>query len=369
MKENQKQEEQDKIIPQWGIDRTCSELKNNEEIIQTFLDECLEFPHNSYKSISADCKSLNEYLKLNEKKLAELYDNSEVQKYADYLLENLSPNTARRRICTLRKLLRWCEDNGFINCCDTTNLSVSIKETDPQYASEADIKKLYSFCENIFENDGYILARAKYECYLVITMGLKVSELKKLYVDDVCKLNNKTTESFLILRNKFMDKKNIKSDILFVTKYNGENNRINIDFDFIREKLGINKSVTLSSIRNTCMLHFDSVGKNENLTTSFFNITVNRLSNMRKHNLFIQLPCKVGSTVYLIGSVKSGKKIEQTVISGQVDRFIVGDLGVPLADICTDDNAWYIACAYPKDYFLTHEEAQEAIKKNGGIEK
>ncbi len=343
-------------------------MKNKEEIIQTFLDECSELPHNSYKSVLADCKNLDEYLKLNEKELAELYDNSEVQKYADYLLENLSPNTARRRICTLRKLLRWCEDNGFISRCDTTNLSVSIEETDPHYASEADIEKLYSFCKDIFEDDGYILARAKYECYLVITMGLKVSELKKLYVDDVCKLNNKATESFLMLRNKFMEKKNIKSDILFVTKYNGENNRINIDFDFIREKLGIDKSVTLSSIRNTCMIHFDSVGKNENLTTSFFNITVTRLSNIRKHNLFIQLPCKVGSTVYLIGSVKSGRKLEQTVISGQIDRFIIGGLGVPLADICTDDNAWYYACA-PNDYFLTQEEAQETLKKNGGTEK
>lgn len=76
------------------------------------------------------------------------------------------------------------------------------------------------------------------------------------------------------------------------------------------------------------------------------------------------LPCEVGSTVYLIGSVKSGKKSEQTVISGQIDRFIIGGLGVPLADICTDDNAWYYACAYPKDYFLTREEAQNVIKKS-----
>lgn len=75
----------------------------------------------------------------------------------------------------------------------------------------------------------------------------------------------------------------------------------------------------------------------------------------------ISLPCEVGSTVYLISSVKSGKKSEQTVISGQIDRFIIGGLGVPLADICTDDNKWYYACAYPNDYFLTQKEAQETL--------
>lgn len=78
--------------------------------------------------------------------------------------------------------------------------------------------------------------------------------------------------------------------------------------------------------------------------------------------LLINLPCEVGSTVYLNGGVKSGKRYEQKVISGQIDRFIIGDLGIPLADICTDDNDWYYACAYPNDYFLTQEEAQEAIK-------
>ena len=83
----------------------------------------------------------------------------------------------------------------------------------------------------------------------------------------------------------------------------------------------------------------------------------------RLNLILINLPCEVGSTVYLIGSVKSGRKLEQTVISGQVDRFTIGGLGVPLADICTDDNRWYYACAYPNDYFLTQEEAQEKLKR------
>lgn len=92
-----------------------------------------------------------------------------------------------------------------------------------------------------------------------------------------------------------------------------------------------------------------------------FNTSMDYLLGLRSGDT-LNLPCKVGSTVYLIGSIKSGKKLEQTVISGQIDRFIIGDLGVPLADICADDNVWYYACVYPNDYFLTREEAQKAIK-------
>lgn len=92
-----------------------------------------------------------------------------------------------------------------------------------------------------------------------------------------------------------------------------------------------------------------------------FNTSTDYLLGLKANNTFT-LPCEVGSTVYLIGSVKSGKSCGQTVISGKIDRFIIGGLGVPLADICTDDNVWYYACAYPDNYFLTQEEAQEAIK-------
>ena len=99
-----------------------------------------------------------------------------------------------------------------------------------------------------------------------------------------------------------------------------------------------------------------------------FNTSTDYLLGLRSGNT-LNLPCEVGSTVYLIGSVGSGRKSEQTVISGQIDHFTIGGLGVPLADICTDDNRWYYACAYPKDYFLTQEEAQETLKKNGGTEK
>ena len=85
---------------------------------------------------------------------------------------------------------------------------------------------------------------------------------------------------------------------------------------------------------------------------------------MKSDNLIIRLPCEVGSTVYLHTTVKSGRKKEIKIMSGQIDRFIIGDLGVPLADICTDENVWYYTCSYPGDYFLTYEEAQKALETN-----
>lgn len=85
---------------------------------------------------------------------------------------------------------------------------------------------------------------------------------------------------------------------------------------------------------------------------------------MKSDNLIIRLPCEVGSTVYLHTSVKTGRSKEIKIISGQIDRFIIGDLGVPLADICTEDNEWYYSCSYPEDYFLTYEEAQKVLNNN-----
>lgn len=78
---------------------------------------------------------------------------------------------------------------------------------------------------------------------------------------------------------------------------------------------------------------------------------------------YINLPCAVGDTVFIVENIGNGKKQEKIIVSGMIDRFIIGDLGVPLADICTGDK-WYTACSYPKDYFLTMKEAQEMYLKH-----
>lgn len=118
--------------------------------------------------------------------------------------------------------------------------------------------------------------------------------------------------------------------------------------------------------------HRENIPDGETLLklSKYLNVSVDYLLCNDKYctdkdeSLTIRLPCKVGSTVYIICNVKSDKNWEKTIISGQIDRFIIGGLGLPLADICTEDNVWYQACAYPGDYFLTQEEAQKALNKN-----
>ncbi len=88
---------------------------------------------------------------------------------------------------------------------------------------------------------------------------------------------------------------------------------------------------------------------------------------MKHDKLTIQLPCEVGSTVYLHITEKSGRNKETKIISGQIDRYIIGDLGIPLADICTENNEWYYFCSYPEDYFLSYEKARKALETDNII--
>ena len=85
---------------------------------------------------------------------------------------------------------------------------------------------------------------------------------------------------------------------------------------------------------------------------------------MSDKNLTIRLPCKVGSTVYLHTTVKSGRNKETVILSGQIDRYVIGALGIPFAEICCENDEWYYFCSYPGDFFLTYEEAQIALNKN-----
>ena len=85
---------------------------------------------------------------------------------------------------------------------------------------------------------------------------------------------------------------------------------------------------------------------------------------MNNDKLIIKLTCEVGSTVYLHINVKSGKRTEVKILSGQIDRYVIGALGIPFAEICCENDEWYYFCSYPGDFFLTYEEAQTALNKN-----
>lgn len=78
----------------------------------------------------------------------------------------------------------------------------------------------------------------------------------------------------------------------------------------------------------------------------------------------INLPCEAGATVYVIigKKIKGKKKPVPQIEKGAVDRFIIGGAGVLMAEICLDSGEWCTACG-PGSYYLTLEEAQEALKE------
>lgn len=50
-----------------------------EKLIQSFLNECSELPYNSYKSVLADCKNINEYLNMKQTSFTIFSDNTAVR--------------------------------------------------------------------------------------------------------------------------------------------------------------------------------------------------------------------------------------------------------------------------------------------------
>lgn len=94
----------------------------------------------------------------------------------------------------------------------------------------------------------------------------------------------------------------------------------------------------------------------------------------KDRSLFVQLPCNVGDTVYMIveHTEKVGRKkvTNNNIVECGVDNFRIGDAGYPSAALCDVDNNWYYGIE-PSNFgdfvFLTREAAEQALKeqKNG----
>lgn len=69
-------------------------------------------------------------------------------------------------------------------------------------------------------------------------------------------------------------------------------------------------------------------------------------------DLTLRLPCEVGAEVFVV--------LANTVLKGNIDRFIIGDALIPVADICLPNGGWLTACT-PEEYHLTAEEAEKEL--------
>ncbi len=77
--------------------------------------------------------------------------------------------------------------------------------------------------------------------------------------------------------------------------------------------------------------------------------------NFRDHSRFVELPCKVGDTVYFI---KGGRAMSDTVIRFVIDRYAVKLTKSNGADIG-------YTTQFGERIFLTREEAEQALKLKG----
>lgn len=262
----------------------------NDQIIQEYLAYKKDVPKNTYKGISADCKAIAKYLSDNDAMITSLTEAAPSEQLVSFLTEKYTPATVKRRLCTLRSIIYWCQEKGYIPIENEVNIYDDLEIPQYQFASNDDIAKLYNFCKNIWESDEYVMARAKLECLMVIICGFKVSELIKLRIQDVsgsiiddkmkmvCCTSSKCIDTFLRIRADFTDLKLIKSDILFVNKYGKKNQQINLDYEIIRKQCGVSASVTLSSIRNSCV-------KECSIAAKLFDVAVRRLGMIKNYKV------------------------------------------------------------------------------------
>lgn len=97
-------------------------------------------------------------------------------------------------------------------------------------------------------------------------------------------------------------------------------------------------------------------------------IAIDTLEKLEEKKL-VELPCKVGDTVYYLGGHYERHKTKvyvNEVIKGIVDHITIGQKGVPQIDVCNDENAWTtFDCVddFGKTVFLTREEAEKKLEE------
>lgn len=83
----------------------------------------------------------------------------------------------------------------------------------------------------------------------------------------------------------------------------------------------------------------------------------------------IELPCKVGDTVYYLGGHYERHKTKvyvYGVIKGIVDHITIGQKGVPQIDVCDDENTWTTFDSvddFGKIVFLTREALEKKLEE------
>jgi len=98
----------------------------NAQIIREYLAYKSGVPKNTYKGISADCKAIEKYLSDNNATITSLSGTASSEKFISFLAEKHPPATVKRRICTLRSIIYWCQEQGYIPVDHEVDMILSI---------------------------------------------------------------------------------------------------------------------------------------------------------------------------------------------------------------------------------------------------
>lgn len=85
----------------------------NAQIIHEYLAYKSEAPKNTYRSISADCKAIEKYLSDNNATITSLSETASSEQFISFLATKHTTATIKRRLCTLRSIIYWCQEQGY----------------------------------------------------------------------------------------------------------------------------------------------------------------------------------------------------------------------------------------------------------------
>lgn len=251
-------------------------IEYNRKIIEGFLQENENRPAKSHAALCSDCSKISEYLAVKKKSILILTEQSAADDFVTWLNKTgAAARTVKRRMCTLRAILRYSQSIGLIPE-RKIELSDNVSTLHSEYVSESVISRLYEVCSAIYEGDRYTIARAKMAVILVILCGFKATELSSLKVSDIsdCEINflsskgekqirffdmsliSDVYQSYLNQREIFLEHEN--SEYLFVSKRNKRCNQ-HVLFDSLNELLATYQfadNINFSNLRNTCIIRY-----------------------------------------------------------------------------------------------------------------
>lgn len=268
-----------------------------KDIIDKFLITVKETKsENTFRSYKDACECLSEYLMSGNLSIYFMLEQQEINRFIEHLRQKgYSDTTIKRNVSVLRGFLKFCITNRILPDRDIYFHS-NTENPKVFFASKEDVAKLYKYCVDYDADAEYFSIRAKLVTLFVLLFGLKVSELCDLKVGDVL-IENGTISTHnalkFIYNEKFIPhfKALLKhreetllsitdedNDYLFITRFGRKcsTNALNLDFQRICNELSL-ENITLSSLRNTCIIDYYDNFPDKTIISKVFDITERRI--------------------------------------------------------------------------------------------